>query len=294
MKTIESLLAPENLRSVQGLELLARTTLQGMAVGQNPGKRLGAGQNLSQYRAYQPGDDIRLLDWKMYARSDKFFVREAELETNLSVRFILDASASMLHKDNNYTKIDYAKYLIATVAWLAQSQGDKLGLNILNENLFLEIQPRAGKRNFRKFLYELVQINPEASFRNSENAFYKNTRSKELIFYISDLYENNTEHFDFLKQLQSPRREIVVLHLLGENEKDFDFGDYSTFEDLETGERIQVDVSNYKKIYLENFNKNIDKIKSGLTELGMYYESVNMRLPVYEVVRMYLKKRMQG
>ena len=140
-------LSQENLRSVTGLELLARKAVEGFLPGLNISRRAGVGQEFSQYRTYQPGDDLRLLDWKMYARSDRFFVREAEIESHITLRFVVDLSASMLHEEKGLNKLDYARFLIATLAYLGLRQGDRLGLYGINDRQIERLFPRLESRS---------------------------------------------------------------------------------------------------------------------------------------------------
>src|ERR1700745_2302530 len=119
------------LMAIKDLSLAARQTIDGFMTGINKSKVKGPGLEFSQYRSYQPGDDLRWLDWKMYARSDRYYIRESEVETTISVRFLIDASASMNHDDNGVKKIDYARFLAASLAYLANLQGDSVGLYTL-------------------------------------------------------------------------------------------------------------------------------------------------------------------
>src|SRR6201995_6209039 len=116
------------LMTIKDLSLAARRTIDGFMTGINKSKVRGRGLEFSQYRSYQPGDDLRWLDWKMYARSDRYYIRESEVETSISVRFLIDASASMNHNDDGIKKIDYARFLAASLAYLANLQGDAVGL----------------------------------------------------------------------------------------------------------------------------------------------------------------------
>src|ERR1700748_323983 len=127
------LLDPKILMSIKNLQLAAKTTIDGFMAGINKKKVKGPGLEFSQYRSYQPGDDLRWLDWKRYARSDRYYIRESEIETSISVRIVIDASASMEHRDGEFTKMDYARYLAASLGWLANMQGDSLGLYVFRE-----------------------------------------------------------------------------------------------------------------------------------------------------------------
>ncbi|RYZ81461.1 MAG: DUF58 domain-containing protein, partial [Moraxellaceae bacterium] len=117
--------------AIKDLTLSAKTTIDGFMNGINKSTIKGPGLEFSQYRSYQPGDDLRTLDWKMFARSDRYYIRESEVETSISVRFVIDASASMNHSDGDFTKMDYVRYLTACLAYLANLQGDATGLFVL-------------------------------------------------------------------------------------------------------------------------------------------------------------------
>src|SRR5438874_2205124 len=122
------LVDPKILMSIKDLALAAKTTVDGFMAGIHNSNVKGVGMEFSQYRSYQAGDDLRRLDWKMFARSDRYYIRESEIETSISVRFLIDASASMNHTDEGFTKIEYARYLAASLAWLASMQSDSIGL----------------------------------------------------------------------------------------------------------------------------------------------------------------------
>jgi uncharacterized protein (DUF58 family) len=126
-------LDPKVLMTIKDLPLLAKTVIDGFMNGFNKSTVKGPGLEFSQYRSYQPGDDLRWLDWRMFARSDRYYIRESEVETSISVRFLVDASASMNHDDNGIKKIDYAKFLAASLAYLANLQGDSVALNIFKD-----------------------------------------------------------------------------------------------------------------------------------------------------------------
>src|ERR1044071_4580970 len=128
MKTINDLLKPELLNTVNGLELVARIIVEGFMSGSNRSQSIGIGYEFSQYRSYEPGDDLRLLDWKMYARSERYYIKQSEVETNITVKFILDASKSMEYREGGLNKLLFAKVMAAALAYLARKQSDTYGL----------------------------------------------------------------------------------------------------------------------------------------------------------------------
>ena len=125
-------LAPASLAALDDLELLARTVVEGFLSGQHLLPQAGFGIEFSQYRSYNPGDDLRRIDWKAFGRSDRFYVREAEVERDVTVRFVLDATGSMAHEESGLSKIDYGRMLVAALAYLASRQGDRLRLHLVS------------------------------------------------------------------------------------------------------------------------------------------------------------------
>src|SRR5690606_29746358 len=123
-KELHNLLKPELLNTVNGLELVARIIVEGFLSGSNRSQSIGVGYEFSQYRSYEPGDDLRLLDWKMYARSERYYIRQSEVETNITVKFILDASRSMDHQEDGISKLQFGKVMTAALAYLARKQSD--------------------------------------------------------------------------------------------------------------------------------------------------------------------------
>src|SRR5690606_10198946 len=227
------LLKPEVIGSVSGLALIARVIVEGYLVGLNHSRRVGAGMEFSQYRGYQPGDDMRLLDWKMLARSGRYYIKQSEVETNIAVKFILDSSRSMLHEENGLSKMDYVRVLVASLAYLAGQQGDAVGLFALNDKKLNAVYPRVQKQHFNRLLQELINIKSEGKWPSDSISTEKlHDRShKELIFFITDMYENASELTDLISRLKTIRNEIVVLHVMGKNEMEFAYKGSVTFED---------------------------------------------------------------
>ena len=145
---LRDLLKPEVLNTVNGLELVARIIVEGFMSGSNKSQAIGYGQEFSQYRNYEPGDDLRQLDWKMYARSERYFIKQAEIETNITVKFIIDASNSMSYSEQQVSKLMYAKMISAALAYVARKQGDKFGLYTVNNKHLSIVRPRFEQQQF--------------------------------------------------------------------------------------------------------------------------------------------------
>src|SRR5688572_17292777 len=160
---LKDLLKPEIINTMEGLELVARIIVEGYMSGSNKSQSIGIGQEFSQYRNYEPGDDLRQLDWKMYARSERYFIKQAEIETNITVKFMIDASHSMSYAENNLSKLQYAKVMTVALAYLARKQSDTFGLFTVNEKNIHSIQPRFETQQFIRFLKELILVKSKES-----------------------------------------------------------------------------------------------------------------------------------
>lgn len=287
------LLKPEIIHTVSGLSLTARIIVEGYLNGINHSTRIGYGMEFSQYRPYEMGDDLRLLDWKMVARSGKYYIKQSEIETNVSVKFILDASKSMLHQEDELNKMDYAKILIASLAYLAQKQGDAVGLFALNENKLVSLQPKIQKQHFGRFLLELISVQPDGKWPTSIISSDKlhDRAHKELVFFITDLYEHEKELTQFVKRLKTTKNEVVVMHLLGKKELNFDYEGSLTFEDLETGAQLKVDAKEAKQTYLQQVKEAIDETKEFLFKNSISYHLFQLDNSINEAIKFYIDKR---
>jgi len=287
------LLKPELVKSVSGLSLISRVIVDGYLSGLNHSRRVGPGMEFSQFRSYQPGDDLRLLDWKMLARSGRYYIKQSEIETNISVKFILDSSKSMLHQENGLTKMDYVKVLVASLSYLAQNQGDAVGLFALNNYQLHSIYPKVQKQHFNRLLLELINIENKGKWPENPNDSRKlhDRTHKELIFFITDMYEHNTELTQFIKRLKTLRNEVVVLHIMGKDELEFNYKGNLTFEDLETGNTLKVNAAETKKLYLKSLGEMIKSTKDILLANGISYHLFQLDKPMGEALQLFLKKR---
>lgn len=288
------LLKPEIIRSVSGLALIARVIVDGYLSGVHHSRRVGSGMEFSQFRTYQSGDDLRLLDWKMLARSGRYYIRQSEIETNISIKFILDSSASMLHEEGGLSKMDYARVLIATLSYLAQHQGDAIGLFAMNDQELHNIYSKIQKQHFNRLLMELMAIENKGKWpSNTEQPRKLHERShKELIFFITDMYEYDQELIDFIKQLKTLRNEVVVLHCVGGDELEFNYKGNLTFEDLETGDTLKVNASEAKKTYLQGMDTMMKTTRESLLTRNIGYHLYRLDDHIGELLRVFLKQRM--
>lgn len=291
-QSINDILKPELLNTVNGLELVARIVVEGFMSGSNRSQSIGVGYEFSQYRSYEPGDDLRLLDWKMYARSERYYIKQSEVETNITVKFILDASRSMDYKENGISKLQYAKVLIAALGYLARKQSDTFGLYVVNDQQISMIEPRFEQQQFMRFLNELIAARGKGSWGKGKDleALQRHV-GKEIILFFTDLYDDGKDIQQFVSRLKTKRNEVVVFQVMGNDELNLETEGVFTFEDLETGERRKVDTIAQQRAYIKRVNEWLHQSRAWMLEKQIDYHLVKMNHTVESVLVHFLNSR---
>lgn len=286
------MLDPKVLMTIKDLPLLAKTVIDGFMNGFNKSKVKGPGLEFSQYRSYQPGDDLRWLDWRMYARSDRYYIRESEVETSISVKFLVDASASMNHEDGGIKKIQYAKALVASLAYLSNLQGDAVGLYVFQNELF-SLASKQDPQHLKRLFYHLEGIEPKGTFTKpiQYKELFTGGGKKELLIFVTDMYQQDGEISRLLDSLSAMKHEVVVFQLMGKNELEFDFKDYGSLEDLETGETIRVNHREAVELYRERLNEHLNSIRMQLLGKHIFHRVISTAQPLDQALRDFLIQR---
>ncbi|MBD2713696.1 DUF58 domain-containing protein [Microvirga sp. STR05] len=287
------MLSPELLHALQNLPLAARQAAEGFLHGQHLSRRKGAGMEFSQYRPYQPGDDLRRLDWRLAARSDRYYLRESEVDTSLTVHLVLDATASMNHADDNgLTKLDYARLLLAALAYLATQQGDAVGLTILHPAGLRHLPPRADARQLPRLYHALETAEATGSFPSLETlAPLTARRQRALTICVSDLYETDAEINSLLTRLRAASGEVLLLHLMARNELEFSFRGAVTFEDLETGQRLQLNADQQRAGWQQQLQEWLRETARQARRHGFDYHQLSTAEPLTQALREFLRRR---
>ena len=290
---MSKLLDPKVVMAIKDLSLAAKTVVDGFMTGLNKSALKGPGLEFSQYRSYQPGDDLRWLDWKMYGRSDRYYIRESEVETSISVRFVIDASASMNHEDGEFKKIDYAKYLAASLTYLSHLQGDAIGLYIFQDENFFSLASKQDFQHLSRMFYQLEHIKAGGTFTKPIHYkdLYSASKGRELLIFITDLYEENGELMQLLDTFNALKNEVIVFHLMGKNELDLNFKGYTELEDFETGKTIKIDLKTAKSAYQEKLNEHLSGLRMKLLDRHIYYRMISMDEPLDQALRDFLNQR---
>lgn len=288
------LLTPELLYALRNLPLAARQAAEGFLAGAHASRRQGAGMEFSQYRPYQPGDDLRRLDWRLAARSDKYFLRESEVDTSLVVNLVLDASASMNHRDDNgLTKLDYARLLLAALAYLAQKQGDAVGLSLLSPNGLQHFPARADTRQLPRLYHALETAEATGRFPDTSTlAPLTARRQRALTVCVSDLYEEGGEINHLLARLRATSGDVLLLHLVAGNELNFTYKGPVTFRDLETGQTIQLNADEQRAAYQQQLRQWLRDTAQAARQQGFDYHQLSTAEPLDGALREFLKRRL--
>ncbi len=287
------MLTPELLHGLRNLSLAARQAAEGFRNGAHASRRHGAGMEFSQYRPYQPGDDLRRLDWRLAARSDRYYLRESEIDTSLTVHLLLDASASMNHRDDNgLTKLDYARLLLAALAYLATQQGDAVGLTILSPAGLRHLPPRADARQLPRLYHALEMAEAAGHFPDAAAlAPLTARRQRALTVCVSDLYEDGQEINTLLTRLRSVSGDVLLLHLMSHNELQFNYQGAVTFRDLETGQTLQIDASQQHASYQLQLQNWLRDTAQQARRRGLDYHLLDTSQPLDGAMREFLRRR---
>lgn len=289
-KKPSSWLDPQLLSLPQGLMLFAKTALHRLEGGLHRSRSSGEEQEFSQYRAYQPGDDLRLLDWKLYARSRRLYVRQAEVPRQLQVLVLLDASASMQHQSGRWTKLNYAKAVAAMLGMLAHRQNDVPGLQILSSRQGRQLLFQRSRHHLQAYLH-LLDTSIAAGHWPAAipPSLLQQARQAGLIILLSDLYEAEEELKKSLGQLMGAGRDLWVVQLLAPEEEDPQrLRNGTILEDLETGERLQLRSGADKQASAEAFALWQEEWKSWLQRRGISHVALNIGQDPLQLLRDYL------
>lgn len=288
---MSTLLSPATILAIRDLQLAARTVVDGFLTGMHASRMKGVGLEFSQYRSYQPSDDLRWLDWKMYARSDRYYVRQSEIETSIDIQLILDASNSMLHTEDGISKIDYARYLAASLGYLSHLQGDATGLAAVSEGQITTLAARREARHMARFYYQLEQLRAGGRLPEDANisAFTTGPHKRRLIVFITDFYERHLEIMRLLDAFAAMGHEVIAFHLAGQQEQSARFAGYQAVEDLETGEVLPLDGSVDTARYAQAWHAFTGQISRRLLEKNIHYRMLDLQAPMDMALRDFLR-----
>lgn len=278
------------LQSLRDLELVTRTTVEGLRQGLHRSPFHGYSAEFSQYRHYRPGDDLKYVDWKAFARTDRLYTRQFRETTNLSALFVLDVSKSMDYGG----KFELARSVTAILGTLVLDQGDAAGVLAVDDRARL-VSPRSGHHHLRVFLSQIGQLTPSGGARLEDALRRAATVMKRrgLVVVVSDLYEDEPA-LTQVRRLARMGHDVVVVHTLSREELSLDAGGAAEFEDLETGRTLMVQPSAIRAFYTSAVGEWLAGIEAQVTRDGMEYLRLIAGEPLEPALRRFLVSRRGG
>ncbi|WP_406694886.1 DUF58 domain-containing protein [Singulisphaera sp. Ch08] len=266
------------LSRLASVPLMARRPMQGSVSGRHPSPHRGSSVEFSEYRKYVPGDDLRRLDWRAYGRSDRFFVKEFEADTNLRCCLVLDTSGSMGYGSAGVTKIEYARRIAGALGHLAMRQGDAVGLACVAKGLVRTIPPKRNPAHLMSVFDILEEAKPQGETRLAPvlHELAETVRQRALVVVISDLFVDPGELRSCFQHLRFRRHDLALFHLLDPKELSFDFRRPMRFLDMEGGPAIFAEPSEIADRYRKAISAYLEGIQEAVRESAVDYHQVRI------------------
>jgi uncharacterized protein (DUF58 family) len=288
-------LDPEILARVGFSPLLARLVVEGFLNGLHKSPFHGFSVEFADHREYVPGDDLKYLDWALYARTDHYYIKRYEEETNLRAYLLLDRSASMSFGTGKLTKWDYSCFLATCLAYMMLKQQDAVSLLLFGAKPGMFVPPRCRRTHLRQLMQVMVRNAPsgETNLPLSIKAILHKLKRRGMIVVVSDLIDEPVETLKSLKLLRTHRHDVIIFHVQDAAELEFNFQGATLFRDLETGAELEVDPVGVREQYLARMRELCEFYRKGLADVGVDYHLVNTREAYDKALSAYLSKRMR-
>jgi uncharacterized protein (DUF58 family) len=284
---------PDVLSKISNLELLARSVVEGFISGLHKSPYKGFSVEFMEYRPYIPGDNLMHVDWKLYARTDRFYVKQFEEETNTTLNILVDVSQSMSYGSNGVRKVDYGFYLAATLAYFMIRQQDAVGITFFDDDIIQKIPPGSSKAHLHTLLTHLdrAELGAKSEFGKPLHALAEYQKQRSLVVLVSDLLDEPENLIEGLKHFRFNGHEVIIFHVMDPRELSFDFDDLAQFEDLETGEQMLIVPEAMREAYLENLDRFRSNLKKKCGHLGIDYTLLPSDRPLDFALFEYLAAR---
>ena len=262
---------------LNSISMKAKLVVEGYIIGQHRSPYHGFSVEFSEHRSYEPGDEVKHIDWKLYGKTNRLYVKRYEEETNLRAHLILDTSKSMSYTSNKVSKLDYGSYLLAALSYLMISQQDAAGVVLFDEKIRSFIPPKSTPSHLNTLLNLLDAPKPgnDTKIESVLHQMAERINKRGLVIIISDLLDDPKNVFKGLKHFRHRKQEVILFHILDRNELEFEFENRTKFVDMESGEEITTDPWHIKNDY-----------KNLILDIQKYY-SRNCRLNKIDYVPLY-------
>ncbi len=282
---------PKVLARIDNLELVAKYVVDGFINGLHRSPYLGLSLDFAEHRQYMPGDDIRRIDWRLYARTDRYYVKEYEADTNANFVAVLDVSRSMDYASRGISKLDYGRYLAASLAYFSSEQRDRVGLVTFDDDMRAYVPPSAKHLEVVLHTLDRVEASRPGSLKAPLQKATESLRRRGIIALISDFYAEPEAVFDAVKPLRARGHDVMVFHLLDPAEIEFPFDEAASFEDLESGEKIPIVPETQSAKYRELIQSHVAALNKLFKEAQIEYGLFDTATPLDYALFTYLSNR---
>jgi uncharacterized protein (DUF58 family) len=291
-----SLLDPRALQKIGSMELVAQQVMDGYVQGLHRSPHVGFALDFAQHRQYVPGDDIKRLDWRVYAKSERYYIKQYEVSTNLRAHLVLDASGSMKYRGaaDAMSKFRYAQFLAAALAYLVLHQQDSAGLVTFDTKIREILPSRSAPSQLMRILQTLDGTQPagESALAPILHETADRITRRGMVIIISDLFDQAEPLVEALHHLRHKRHEVLLLQVMANDEIEFPFRQWSLFEDLERpGERLKLDPAMMRTVYLENLANHMKTLRAAFSKLHVNHVLLNTSKPLDDALIQYLAAR---
>jgi uncharacterized protein (DUF58 family) len=295
--SITSLLEPRTLQKISKMELVARQLMDGYVQGMHRSPHIGFALDFAQHRQYVPGDDVKRIDWRAYAKSERYYIKQYEVSTNLRAHIVLDASGSMAYKGPSdvMSKFRYGQYIAACLSYLVLHQQDSAGLITFDNKVRDFIPPRSAPSHLMRLLTALDQTNAEkeSAIAPLLHEVAERIKRRGVVILISDLFDQAEPLIESLHHLRHKRHEVILLHTMAHDELEFPFRKWSLFENLEKAtDRLRLDPASMRAMYLENVATHLRVVREACSKLNISHVLLDTSRPFDDALTVYLAQRM--
>ncbi len=294
MNDYKKYLLPQTIAQLANIELKARLVVEGFITGLHKSPYHGFSVEFAEYRQYRPGEETKYIDWKVFARTDRYFVKVFEEETNLRSVIAVDKSASMRYASKgNISKFEYACTLAAALSYMLIRQRDAIGLALYDTKIETYLPPRSKQSYIHNLLRSLDSTEPsgETGTSSSLDELAERIKRRSLVVIISDFFDDIDSVKKALNHFRHKDHEVIVFQLLDPREIDFKFGRAANFKDLETGEEMVTQPYQIQRVYAKALNEFVDEIKRHTRQNNIDYHMIDTSTPFDVAIREYLAKR---
>jgi uncharacterized protein (DUF58 family) len=286
-------LDPEVLKSISGLELKARLIVEGFVSGMHRSPFHGFSVEFAEHREYVPGDDLRFVDWKVYGKSDRYYIKQYEEETNLRCWLMVDCSESMEYGSGAFSKLDYARHAAAALAYLVTQQSDAVGLCLFDQTLRTVLPPASSTGHLRVLMRRLAEADPQGrtDLQDAIHLAAERLGRRGVVVIFSDLLDNPERILAGIRRLRHSNHEVILFHLLDHDERTFPFERMTRFEGMEEYPTLTADPAALRLQYLKELDGFTRTLKHGCLANGADFVPLDTSMPLDVALSSYLASR---